>query len=209
MSKELALKEQESSFEIQAADLSTSDLPSLEDAQELPVDLCGNYWTPEHAGEFKKMFFVEIKPQKVLSATGTGELIDLDCATFLERSEDGIVQTVTNGSRRLVGILEQYIENGSLKSMAPVGDSVGDGVRHGTTIVGTIPVIGVAATGVAIGATIITITIIIRITSVTVGVVATGEVVMDGMAQADVTRGYMPEDIPIAIVLHAQAGIIT
>ena len=58
--------------------------------------------------------------------------------------------------------------------MAPVGDSVGDGVRHGTTIVGTIPVIGVAATGVAIGATIITITIIIRITSVTVGVVATG-----------------------------------
>lgn len=66
--------------------------------------------------------------------------------------------------------------------MAPVGDSVGDGVRHGTTIVGTIPVIGVAATG---------------------------EVVMDGMAQADVTRGYMPEDIPIAIVLHAQAGIIT
>lgn len=71
------------------------------------------------------------------------------------------------------------------------------------------PVIGVAATGVAIGATIITITIIIRITSVTVGVVATGEVVMDGMAQADVTRGYMPEDIPIAIVLHAQAGIIT
>ena len=89
--------------------------------------------------------------------------------------------------------------------MAPVGD----GVRHGTTIVGTIPVIGVAATGVAIGATIITITIIIRITSVTVGVVATGEVVMDGMAQADVTRGYMPEDIPIAIVVHAQAGIIT
>ena len=29
MSKELALKEQDSSFEIQAADLSTSDLPSL------------------------------------------------------------------------------------------------------------------------------------------------------------------------------------
>ena len=82
-------------------------------------------------------------------------------------------------------------------------------MRHCTTIVGTLPVIGVAATGVAIGATIITITIIIRITLVTVGVVATGEVVMDGMAQADVTRGYMPEDIPIAIVLHAQAGIIT
>lgn len=31
--------------------------------------------------------------------------------------------------------------------MAPAGDSVGDGVRRGTTIAGTIPVIGVAATG--------------------------------------------------------------
>ena len=94
--------------------------------------------------------------------------------------------------------------------MAPAGDSVGDGVRRGTTIAGTIPVIGVAATGVAIGATIITTTIIIiRIIPVTVGAAATGEAVMDGMAQADVTRGYMPEDIPIAIVLHAQAGIIT
>ena len=92
--------------------------------------------------------------------------------------------------------------------MAPVGDSVGDGVRHGTTIVGTIPVIGVAATGVAIGATIITITIIIRIIPVTVGAAATGEAVMDGMAQADVIRGYMPEDTPTAMALHAQAGII-
>lgn len=116
----LAIREQESSFAIQTADLSNSDLPSLEDAQELPIDLCGNYWTPEHPGEFRKMFFVDIKPQKVLSATNPDELIDLDCATFLERSEDGTVQTVTNGSRRLVGILEQYIENGSLKSGTPL-----------------------------------------------------------------------------------------
>ena len=68
----------------------------------------------------EKVYFVEIKPQKVLSATSTGELIDLDCATFLEKSADGTVQTVTNGSRRLVGILEQYIENGSLKSGMPL-----------------------------------------------------------------------------------------
>ena len=88
-------------------------------------------------------------------------------------------------------------------------DSVGGGVRRGTTIAGTIPVIGVAATGVAIGATIITTTIIIiRIIPVTVGAAATGEAVMDGMAQADVIRGYMPEDTPTAMALHAQAGII-
>ena len=82
---DLAIRERESSFVIQAADLSKNDLPSLEDAQELPIDLCGNYWTPEKPGEFRKMYFVEIKPQKVLSATSPDELIDLDCATFLEQ----------------------------------------------------------------------------------------------------------------------------
>ena len=120
MSNEKDLVLRDSAFEIQTADLSKNELPSLEDAQELPIDLCGNYWTPEHAGEFKKMFFVEIKPQKVLSATNPDELIDLDCATFLEKTVNGTVQTVTNGSRRLVGILEQYLENGSLKSGMPL-----------------------------------------------------------------------------------------
>lgn len=118
--KDLIVKEKETAFEIQAADLSNSTLPSLDGAQELPIDLCGNYWTPEMPGEFKKMFFVEIKPQKVLSANGTGELIDLDCATFLEHATDGTIQTVTNGSRRLVGILEQYVENGSIKRGTPL-----------------------------------------------------------------------------------------
>ena len=80
------------------------------------------------------------------------------------------------------------------------GGLVGDKIP--TTTVG-------AATGVAIGATIITTTIIIiRIIPVTVGAAATGEAVMDGMAQADVIRGYMPEDTPTAMALHAQAGII-
>lgn len=122
MSKEneLVVRERESAFEVQTADLSSSVLPSLKDAQELPIDLCGNYWTPEMPGEFKRMFFVEIKSQKVLSANNTGELIDLDCATFLEQAEDGTVQTVTNGSRRLVGILEQYVDNGLIKNGTPL-----------------------------------------------------------------------------------------
>ena len=55
--KELTIREKESIFEIQTADLSKDNLPSLDDAQELPIDLCGNYWSPEKAGEFKKIFF--------------------------------------------------------------------------------------------------------------------------------------------------------
>lgn len=95
--------------------------------------------------------------------------------------------------------------------MAPAGDSAGDGVRHGTTTVGTIPVIGEETIGVAIGAIIIITTTltIIRIIPVTVGAAAIGAAVTAGMAQAGVVRGYMPEDTPTATALHARAGIIT
>ncbi|WP_300701261.1 hypothetical protein [Bacteroides sp.] len=120
MNKELTLKEKESAFEVQAVDLSMNTLPSLEDAQELPIDLCGNYWTPENPGEYKRVFFVEIKPQKVLSATGNGQLIDLDCAFFVEQNPEGNLVTITNGSRRLVGMLEQYVESGLIKNGTPL-----------------------------------------------------------------------------------------
>ena len=93
--------------------------------------------------------------------------------------------------------------------MAPAGDSVGDGVRRGTTIAGTIRLLGWRLLGWLLGLPSSTTTIIIiRIIPVTVGAAATGEAVMDGMAQADVIRGYMPEDTPTAMALHAQAGII-
>lgn len=105
-------------LQVMAVDL-TKNLPDLSKANELPVDLSGNYWTPENAGETKRLFFVEIKPQKVLSANGTGELIDLDCAVFLEQTANGIA-TVTNGSRRLVGILESYVDAGNIKQGTPL-----------------------------------------------------------------------------------------
>lgn len=94
-------------------------LPNLDDAQELPVDLCGSYWTPEDAGESKRLFFVEVKPQKVISATNPDELIYLDCAVFIE-NKDGEVQTVINGSRRLVGAIEQCIDSGRISKGSPI-----------------------------------------------------------------------------------------
>ena len=83
--------------------------------------------------------------------------------------------------------------------MAPVGDSVGDGVRHGTTIVGTIPVIGVAATGVAIGdGTRGTVPISITITTIrpTTTIVPT----TDGMLRH--VRNILPTGVsPIAMAV--------
>lgn len=116
----LVATKERSTFDVQVADISNGDLPNLKEAQEIPIDLCGNYWTPESEGESKRVFFVEIKPQTVLSANGTGELIELECAFFLEQTEEGSIQTVINGSRRLVGILEQYVINGAIKQGTPL-----------------------------------------------------------------------------------------
>ena len=68
MEADKGLVRQESNvLQVMAVDL-TKNLPDLSKANELPVDLSGNYWTPESQGETKRLFFVEIKPQKVLSA---------------------------------------------------------------------------------------------------------------------------------------------
>lgn len=116
---ELIINENQSTFEIQTVDLSKGVLPGLDDAQELPFDMAGDYWTPEESGESKNVYFVEIKTQKVLSANGTGELIDLDCAVFIELKE-GIAHTILNGSRRLVGTLEQLIATNRVKQGMPL-----------------------------------------------------------------------------------------
>ncbi len=112
---ELAKKEKD---EIIVVDISSKDLPDLNNAQEFPIDLCGNYWTPEAPGESKRMFFVEIKPQKVLSMEDQ-QLIELDCAVFLEQ-KDGVAQTIINGSRRLVGVIEQYVDADTIKRGTPL-----------------------------------------------------------------------------------------
>lgn len=111
--KDLVLREKESSLDVQTVDLS-GDIPSLKDAKELPVDLCGNYWSPVNPGEFKKVIFLDIKPQKVLSQSN-GELIDLDCVIFAEQNENGDLTTAINGSVRLVGALQPYFEAGTIK----------------------------------------------------------------------------------------------
>lgn len=116
--KELVRKEQ-NVLNVVAVDLS-KNLPDLSKANELPVDLSGNYWTPEKQGETKRMFFVEIKPQKVLKFGTTDEIIELDCAVFLEQSNDGTVSTVLNGSARLVGVLNQYVDAGAIKQGTPL-----------------------------------------------------------------------------------------
>lgn len=113
------VKRTETAFDVQPVDLQTGNLPDLSKADVMPVDLTGNYWTPEKEGESKRLFFVDIRPEKVLSSSGTGEIIDLDCAVFIEQAE-GSVKTITNGSRRLVGVLESYLMQGLIGQGTPL-----------------------------------------------------------------------------------------
>lgn len=93
---------------IQSYDIS-KELPDLEDSEALPFDLMADYWTPVAVGESKKLFFDKIGVRKVLDQK-TGEILELECAFFLEqiKSSKGETQikSISNGSKKLVSAIE-------------------------------------------------------------------------------------------------------
>lgn len=80
------------------------NLPDLSKAKAEPVELSGEYWTPENPGETKRLYFVELMPECVIEPE-SGETRDLLVVKFAEPTADG-VRVLRNGSRRLVGIFE-------------------------------------------------------------------------------------------------------
>lgn len=84
-----------------------SNLPDLSKAEVQPVELSGEYWTPENVGEKKRVFFAGLVEEVVLEPE-TGENRTLLVAKFIERQADGELRAIRNGSRRLVGIFEQF-----------------------------------------------------------------------------------------------------
>jgi len=117
MSEKLAKKE-ETAVSV-AVDLTSSNLPNLEEAQLFPLSLGGEYWTPENIGETKRVFFFDIKATKLMSFDNKG-LIDLDCAYFLEQDKELNTHTIYNGSRVLVGIIESCLESGLIQKGTPL-----------------------------------------------------------------------------------------
>ncbi len=93
---------------LQVVDLSGGvELPLLRDAEPYPFDLMADYWTPENDGESKRVYFDKIALRQVADQN-TGDIIELECAFFLEQQENGELKTVSNGSKRLVGALQAY-----------------------------------------------------------------------------------------------------
>lgn len=85
-------------------DVNGGNLPDLSEAEEFPLDLVADYWTPSVLQESKRVYFDTLKMRSVLDQQ-SGEMIELLCAYFFERIGDD-VKTISNGSKRLVGIFE-------------------------------------------------------------------------------------------------------
>jgi hypothetical protein len=99
---------------MEAVDVTDGNLPDLDDATEFPLDLMADYWTPANLQESKRVFFDCIKIRAILDQT-TGEVIELPCAYFFEKKGQD-VKTISNGSKRLVGIFE----NGAIARGTPL-----------------------------------------------------------------------------------------
>lgn len=76
------------------------DLPDLDQADVVPVNLLAGYWTPAKVGEYKNLFFNYVGSRTVLDQK-TGETFELECVFFLERDAEGKAQQVANGSVKL------------------------------------------------------------------------------------------------------------
>jgi hypothetical protein len=81
-------------------------LPDLEKAEVSPLELLGEYWTPEKEGETKRVFFIDIIPTNSVDPE-SGETIDLATVRFLEKQGD-TYRTIRNSSKRLVAAFEVF-----------------------------------------------------------------------------------------------------
>ncbi|MCP1384869.1 hypothetical protein [Runella salmonicolor] len=85
--------------------MAMKEMPNLENAEVLQLDLSSEYWSPLNAGESKRVLFVKIEETLVQDVNDANVVISLPCAFFLEKDANGVKQ-VRNGSKRLVAALE-------------------------------------------------------------------------------------------------------
>ena len=99
--------------------MDTDSLPNLHEAREVPVDLTSQYWTPEKEGDHKYGFYQKVEGSTYTDEK-TGEVIELPCVIFIEQRKDRSLQTIRNGSKRLVAAIEEAENRGSIKTGTPL-----------------------------------------------------------------------------------------
>lgn len=98
---------------------SITSLPDLTKAIEEPIELGYLYWTPVNIGEFKRGVVIGIENSyydKVDDKTGEITELELACLIFAEQKADGSWIKISNGSKRLVAVIEQCLKTGSIIS---------------------------------------------------------------------------------------------
>lgn len=101
-------------------DLENDAFPEMDSAIVAPIDLMADYWTPEKAGESKRLLFDGIRPRMVKDQQSDA-MMELDCAFFYEKV-DGKIKSVSNGSKRLVGVMQNNnMQRGSLIQITYLG----------------------------------------------------------------------------------------
>lgn len=81
-------------------------LADLSKAVPEPVEMAGDYWSPEKEGETKRLFFAGLGIEQAVNMD-TGETVELPTARFVE-SKGNDLRVIRNSSRRLVGIFESF-----------------------------------------------------------------------------------------------------
>jgi hypothetical protein len=92
-------------------------LPDLSTAVEEPIELGYLYWTPVTIGEFKRGVVIGIENSYYdKTDEKTGEITDLElpCVIFAEQKPDGTWIKISNGSKRLVAVIEQALNSGAI-----------------------------------------------------------------------------------------------
>lgn len=95
--------------------LELDQLPSLEDAIPIPIDLVDQYWTPETVGETKRMFFHRTEIREVPSVNNPEVLETVRFAMFIEVGKDNKKRSVCSAAARLVS----FMHNRKIKQFTP------------------------------------------------------------------------------------------
>jgi len=91
-----------------------NSLPDLSLAIESPLDIAGTYWTPTAIGEYKRGVILSVQSSIYPRVDeNTGEITDLNllCVVMGVQNPDLSLEKVSNGSKRLVAIIQRSIDN--------------------------------------------------------------------------------------------------
>jgi hypothetical protein len=99
--------------------LDANNLPNLQEAEEVGIDLTSEYWTPEKEGEIKLGFLIGVEDSTYVDES-SGVSTELPCVHFLEQLKDGSTRVVRNGSKRLVGTIEDAVRSNKIQQSTPI-----------------------------------------------------------------------------------------